>query len=223
LTTKHPSTIRVLDDTPVIVWSHWIRSGHPKFPKVNAGKGMSFICSGWGCTICEHNKNEVDPNNKSENHKLFYARVLDRTLVRKCECGKYYFEVNKWYPDKCECGADLSTKVPEPLNEVKILQKAASEDARSILGQLIRFEDVMKLGSVTNYDIKVTATLPLGGSKDNINYMLIPRPEEKLDISSILGVDWSSKILPLSEVTKPLPSYMVNKILDGEDYYNVAK
>ena len=57
LSSEYRTIIRILDDTPVEQWSHWIPSGYKAFPKVNAGKGIGLACSGFStCPVCEYNK-----------------------------------------------------------------------------------------------------------------------------------------------------------------------
>jgi|GEM_PF-6980541 len=221
-TTDHSTIIRVLDEEPVISWSHFVPKKHTAFPNANAGKGMSFICPGRDtCPICEWNKKQVAdaggerPKNLLTSRKVYTFNVLDRTPVVACpSCSSEHYEKNRsGFPDECDdCGASMAEVEAAPRNKIQILQKGIR-----VAEQFIAFED--EFGDIREYDIKVDTR----GSGDNISTILVPKPPTEINLEEILGENWQDSLYNIKEIVKPRSAEQIGRILDGEDFFSVVK
>jgi hypothetical protein len=214
LSSSYRTIVRILDDTPVEQWSHWIPSGHKSFSKVNAGKGIGLVCSGFStCPICEYNKGR-DKSDQLRNRKIFTFNVLDRTLTKVCpDCKEEYYDIKgKGYPKTCNCGTELP-ELPEPRNQILLMEKGIT-----IQEQLGEFEASSDVGPVMDYDI----IMDTRGTKENTSVTCIPKQKSK-SIEEILGKGWEVNKYNLSEVTKPLSRKDALRVLNGEDFFSVVK
>lgn len=219
LTSDHTTVIRIIDQEPVISWSHFVPKEHSVF-HANAGKGMSFMCPGRDtCPICKWNSEqrakEDKPKNLLNSRRVYTFNVLDRTLVVGCpECGvDHYDELKKGFPEECinpDCAASLVDIDPAPRNKIQIFQKGVR-----VAEQFIAFED--EFGDINSYDVK----LDTRGSKDQTSTICVPKPPVKLDMEEILGENWEEQLFNIKEITKPMDVESIARILKGEDYYSV--
>ncbi|MFH1668009.1 MAG: hypothetical protein ABH884_03245 [Candidatus Komeilibacteria bacterium] len=215
LTNEHMTVIRVLDETPKVVWKHYIPRGH--FTNANNGKGMSIICDRPGCVICEMNKGLDDDRKKMKASKRWIFNVLDRTPVIVCpNCGAEYYETKGGYPQTCTNridGGDCRTTLPEepsPRNKIQILERG-----RTLVDQLVEYED--EFGSLDTYDIKLSTK----GTGTDTRTTCLPQPQSDLNLDEIVGEGW--KLYDTEEIIKPLPQEVVQAILDGKSYYDAMK
>ena len=221
-TPEHTTIIRVLDEEPVISWSHFVPRGHSAFPNANAGKGISFICPGRDvCPICDWNKQQVakaggsKPNNLLNSRKVYTFNVLDRTPVMSCpSCGVDHYEKSKaGFPDTCnDCGTSLADVSGGPRNKIQIFQKGIR-----VAEQFISFEE--EFGDINSYDIKVDTR----GSGDNISTILVPKPPIELNLDEIIGENWQDTLYNIKDIVKPKTPDQMSRILGGEDFYTVVK
>ena len=222
LTPEHTTVIRVLDDVPVVSWSHYVPKKHAAFPTANAGKGMSFICPGRDvCPICEWNKaqyeKEEKPKNTLNSRKIFTFNVLDRTPVVTCaECGMEHYESkDSGFPEECanpDCNASLVDVKHAPRDKVQIFQKGVM-----IMKQLMAFES--EFGDINSYDIKLDTM----GQADQTSTICVPKPPQAIHMDKILGEDWKEKLYDVKNMVKPMEVDSITRILNGEDYYSVFK
>jgi len=116
-----PTVIRILDDHPVKVFKHWVRDG--------AGRMVGVRCLGPSdCPICQRNAQlgfNRDHPDYIPSRKRYRVNVVDLTPVKRCpKCGAAYAATAA--PSLCSvdgCGGNLSNVQPEPLDEVKILER----------------------------------------------------------------------------------------------------
>lgn len=208
VTDEHRTIIRVLDDTPVTAWSHFVK-GNKTFPMANKGKGISIICPGMDiCPICIWNKTQ-EAKDQLKSRKVFAFNVLDRTPVITCPtCGvEHYDKIGTSYSPICECGADISKVKPAARNKVQIFQKGVR-----VTEQISTFEE--EYGNVTKYDIK----LDTKGKLQEATTVLVPKQESKLDF-----VVEKDSMFDIETSLKPLRPDQIKRILDGEGYFDVAK
>jgi len=220
-TPDHTTIIRVLDETPVISWSHFVPRKHTAFPNANAGKGMSFICPGRDiCPICDWNKKQQPadgskPKNLLNSRKVYTFNILDRTNVVTCpSCGVDHYEKDKsGFTDECvDCSASLADVEAGPRNKIQVFQKGIR-----VAEQFISFED--EFGDIRSYDIK----LDTRGSGDSISTICVPKPPTDLNLEEILGENWQESLYNIKEIVKPMAPEKIEKILGGEDFYTVVK
>ena len=216
-TSDHQTVIRVLDEKPVVTWSHFVPKQHHAFPKANNGKGMSVTCTGRDtCPICAWNaeQRKTDPKTKDvlNARQLYTFNVIDRTPVVTCECGNEHYEVNGTYPPTCECGKSLTNISSKPRNKIQIMQKG-----KRIIEQFQSFEEEPELGDLRNYDVK----LDTRGKGSESMTTCVPKQKSKLDLAKILGADWETKKYDVAATVAPLEPEQVSRILNGEDYATV--
>lgn len=216
LTPDHSAVIRVLDEEPEVSFQHFVRKGHPAFPNVNAGKGMSFMCPGQQtCPVCAWNQEAKakDPNDKNlmKLRKVFTFNVLDRTPIVTCpKCNAEIYENGRVFPEKCSCGADLVDVEAQPRNKIMLLQKGTR-----LIESLEGFEADPDLGDLRGYDIKIDTR---GTGTETVN-LCVPKQKAKLDLAKILGADYV--LHDVKAIVTPFEIEQITRILNGEDWASV--
>lgn len=83
------NNLRILDEEPVAVWKHWVQGA-------NGGKGMSIVCLGKNCPMCEKNKSDKANNLKTKDRiqRVFIINVYNRATkqVEVLEKGTTIFK-----------------------------------------------------------------------------------------------------------------------------------
>jgi len=114
--------VRILDDAPVESYKHWVR-------------GVSLVCIGEGCPVCENNaqiREEYpddfkDVRGYSPRSLRYAVNVLDKTPVKVCpQCkSENPRDVTGQFPPVClNCHAVLPEDlVPTTVDQVKILDR----------------------------------------------------------------------------------------------------
>lgn len=214
LSDDHRTIIRILDDTPETFWSHFVPPKHNAFPDANKGKGISVNCPGRknNCPVCAWNDTQ-EKEDQLRARKLYAFNALDRTPIITCpSCGaEHYDRVGSGYATMCDCGESLKDIEPAPRNKVKILQKGIR-----IVEQLIAFEE--EYGNVTSYDIKFDTK---GRGQDSAT-TCIPKPQSALDLDEVLGAGWEEQKYDIKKTVEPLELDKMNRILQGEGYFDVV-
>ena len=217
LADDHQTIIRILDESPVVSWSHWVPKGHKDYPLANNGRGISIMCPGGStCPICAYNAKlkVMDPKdpNLIKARKVFSTNVLDRTPVVTCpSCGlEHYKAKNKW-PTECECGEDLTNVEPAPREKFQILQKGIT-----LFGQFEAFENDPDFGDLREYDIKIDVR---GSGKDSM-ITCTPKQHAEVDIKSLITD--TNKPFNIEEIVKPLNPDQITSIIEGSSFFDVV-
>lgn len=141
--------------------------------------GSTVACLGKECPICTNNARLVMEYPKTfRNESAYSARakkysvnVLDKTMVKKCECGLEYSDPSV---ATCTCGKIL-TKPMELSNTVKVLSKGPKLfDVLFALHDAVLDENHDRVG-ITNFDI----TLVTSGTGKETVVTPIPNPMAK--------------------------------------------
>lgn len=107
-------TIRILEEQATKVITHFVNNS-------------SIKCLEEDCPFCKRNTELLmqypdsyrDSPDWRPRQKRFFVNVLDKTPVKRCECGKEYSNTTRV---SCDCGKPLSNNIV-PSNTVKILSK----------------------------------------------------------------------------------------------------
>lgn len=222
ITSDHQTIIRVLDNVPTKGWFHFIPAGHKNYPTANGGKGIGLACPGsqGNCPICVNNKSLKTAGRDKDvlsARPLYTFNVIDRTVVKPCPTEDCYFvsyEEKGKYASTCpSCGSDLSGVEEAPRNEVKIMQKGIT-----IIKQLMAFEKEADLGDLKTYDVKLDVR---GKGVDSVT-TCIPKPTS-VTVDDILGDSWDERLFTIDTVITPMSVESMQRVLDGESYFDVAK
>lgn len=212
LTSDRKIVLRVLDDTPVVCWQHFVSAGHKGFPNVNKGKGMGIICPGKdSCPVCKWNSDKTKEE-QIRSRKIYTFNVLDRSVVKTCpSCGEEFYGKKNKFPAACTCGESMSEIVPEPRNKIMLMQKGIK-----IADQIREIQE--EFGEdLTDRDI----TIETRGSGNETSSVCIVDQASFIDFTAILGDDWENQKFNLGEVTAPYPIEVIGRVLNGESFFEV--
>jgi hypothetical protein len=151
--------------------------GKEQFDYTHYINGTTVLCLGEDCPVCLNNKRLYlqypktfkNETNYSSRSKRYSVNVLDKTLVKKCECGLEYADMNVV---TCTCGKILTTP-PQPSMTIKVLSKGPTLfDPLFAINDAILDEQGERIG-IDKYDISLITS----GSGKTTTVTPIAHPE----------------------------------------------